>query len=449
MASVRVESFNEKQSRLFREFVRQKRVMIVDPQSFSRMVLSRALVDLGVSMSQISLQSSYEQAVQSISEQCPDILISEYDLTVGHCGLDLLVEQRRHNQQSRKSLFILVTGNSSQAAVARAAEEDVDGYILKPYTNDGLRMAIMKVAVEKAYPSPYTLTIESGKTKLENDDLEGAQKTFEEAMPLDPKPALAWFYHGLVFEKKQTLSDAEHDYHEGLHKNRLHYKCMVALFDLYMSQKRNKEAYEIVRKMSRYFPANPDRLATVLRLAVVNEAYEDIERYYQLFIKLDARDEMLIRYVCAALIVCGKYYLQKHENKRAVELFNRAKATGARNPKFLKEMVVSLLGYHLVAEAEQFLSFYPAQAQGSDEYLALQYAVEERLFSKGESIAKGRALLKRGVCEYILYFTLIQRSIEVGYQDHAEQLLREAIELWPDKERELKEVASRTVRVSN
>jgi tetratricopeptide (TPR) repeat protein len=446
---VKVETFSEKQSRLFREFVQGKQVMIVDSRSFSRTVLARALVDIGVQMSQITLESSYQSASESIAKRCPELLISEYDLEGGFCGLDLLVEQRRNNQNSQRSLFILITGNTSQAAVARAAEEDVDGYLLKPYTNDGLRMAIMKYAVEKAYPSPYTQTIERGKEKLLNSDLESALQVFEEAMPLDPKPALAFFYHGMVYQHKQTYSDAEHDFNEGLHRNRLHYKCLVALFDLYMGQKRNKEAYEVVRRMSRYFPANPDRLATVLRLAVMNEAYEDIERYYQLFLKLDARDELLIRYVCAALIICGKYYLQKHENKRAVELFNRAKATGARNPKFLKEIIMSLLSHHLIVEAGEFLASYPVELQGTPDYLGLRYAVDERNFSRGESIAKGRELLSKGVQEYPVYLALIQRSIEVGYADHAEKLLSDAISQWPDKERELKEVASKTQRVSN
>lgn len=437
MANVKVESAMDKQKRLFREFVQNKRIMVVDSQSFSRAALARTLMDLGASMSQITLESTYSSALASISQNCPDILFSEFDLENGTCGLDLLVTQRKINKQSKKSLFILVTSNTSQAAVARAAEEDVDGYLLKPYTMDGLRMAIMKYAVEKAYPSAYIIKIGEGKEKLEQNSVDEALQIFTEATALDPKPALAHFYHGLGEESRLTLSNAENDYNEGLSYNKIHYKCMVGLFELFMHQKRNKEAYDVVRQISKYFPSNPDRLATVLRLAVINEAYEDIERYYQLFTKLDARNDMLIRYVCAALIVCGKYYLQNKENVRAVELFNKAKATSARNPRLLKEIVLSLLSYGLVFEASEFLKAFPAESHVSPEYVSLSYAIEERTLPEGESIAKGRELLTRGVQEYILYFILIQRSAQVGFKDHAEQLLKTAIGLWPDKQEEL------------
>jgi tetratricopeptide (TPR) repeat protein len=213
---------------------------------------------------------------------------------------------------------------------------------------------------------------------------------------------------------------------------------MVGLFELFTEQKRNKEAYEVVRTISRYFPANPDRLASVLRLAVVNEAFEDIERYYHLFTKLDHRNEMLVRYVCAALLVCGKYYLQKRENTRAVELFSKAKASGARNPKLMREIISALAQYELYVEAEEFLRAFPAEAQGSDDYVALKFAVGERLLPDGESIAQGRELVKRGVQDPLLYLILIRKSLKVGYADHAAELVQHAVRLWPAREAEFR-----------
>jgi len=448
MCAAKTWSIAEKQAALFKDFIRKKRVMIVDSQAYSRAALAQSLQDLGAVSTQITLESNFVSAQATIARQCPDILITEFDLEGGACGLDLLAAQRKTNQQSKQSIFILVTSNTSQAAVARAAEEDVDGYLLKPYTFDGLRLAIMKYANEKAYPPPYTQTIERGKEKLAAAEIDEALAIFQEAQALDPKPSLACFYHGITEEYRKTLSNAEGDYNKGLNFNKIHYKCLVGLFELYMSQKRNKEAYEIVRRISRYFPANPDRLATVLRLAVMNEAYEDIERYYALFTKLDQRNEMLTRYVTAALIVCGKYYLARRANGRAVELFNRAMATGARNPRLLKEMISSLLQYDLVAEATHFFRAWPPEAQGAGDYRAMKYAIEDRQLTDGTSIAHGRDLIHDGVKELVVYSILIRRSASVGYTDHAEQLLAEAIKLWPDKEPELRQVFNRAKKAT-
>lgn len=437
MSKPKNESPSEKQSRLFREFIQNKRIMIVDSQATARATLAQTLVKLGANISQITLDSQFNSANGAIAENSPDILISEFDLEGGKCGLDLLAAQRKVNNQSKNSLFILITGNTSQAAVARAAEEDVDGFIIKPYTLDGLRISLMKYAMEKAYPPKYFTVIEKGKAKLATNEIDEALKYFKQAMTMEAKPSLAYFYHGLAEETKKLLTNAEKDYSKGLSFNKIHYKCMVALFDLYMSQNRNKDAYEVVRKISRCFPANPDRLATVLRLAVINEEYDDIEKYYQSFCRLDYRNEILTRYVCAALIVCGKSYLQRRANSRAIDLFKKAKATGASNPFFLKEIILNLLQFNLVKEATEFLKAYPAEHQGKADYKGLQYAVEDGNNTPSISITKGRKLLQDGVREYVVYSTLIARLLEVGHEDQADELIIDATKLWPAKGQEL------------
>jgi tetratricopeptide (TPR) repeat protein len=403
--------------------------------------LQRALTELGASKDQIKLYSSFANAQTGITASCPDILLTEFDLEGGACGLDLLVSQRKANHQSKKSLFMLVTGNTSQAAVARAAEEDVDGYIIKPYSLDGLRISLMKYAVEKMTPDGYSMLIDKGKEKFDAGQMDEAFKIFAEAKMHDPKPALACFYQGLIEESRKTPNHAESNYQAGLDHNRIHYKCLVALFDLLLSQNRNKEAYDVVRRIARYFPANPERMSAVLRLAVINEAYSDIEAYYQLFKRLDHRNETLVRHICAALIVCGRYYLKKKTNSRALELFDRAKTASPRNPRVLKEIISSLLQYNLLKEANQCLSAFPADFRGTPEYAALHYAVTEREAPADISIEFGLDLIARGNCDYLVYSTLIRRSFQAGRNEDAEELLAEALSSWPEKAEELRKLA--------
>lgn len=436
MADVKLESTSEKQGRLFREYIQKKKVLIVDTQGYTRAALAGTLGELGAPMANMTLCGNYAEALSSIKTACPDILFAEYDLDGGRCGLDLLVEQRKSNGDTRKSLFFLVTGNNSQAAVAKAAEEDVDGYILKPYTLDGLRTSVMKHALLKVYPSEYTRTIDAGKRLLEEKQFDQAMATFDAAMALDPKPALACFYHGQTEFLKETLANAEKDYAKGLGFNKIHYKCLVGLFDLLMSQKRTKEAYDVVRQIAKVFPANPDRLATVLRLAVMNGAYEDIERYYQLFCKLDQRNEVLIRYICAALVVCGKYYLANRNPGRALELFNKAKATGLGRPKVLREIISTLLVNEYTGEAAEFLKSYPAEMLSSEAYQALKYAVTEPSLELGASVAQGRELLAKGIKDPMLFQVMIERSVQANFEDHGKQLLDEACQLWPEQRKD-------------
>jgi CheY-like chemotaxis protein len=434
------ETNSEKQARLFRTFLQKRKIMIVDPESFSRAALAQVLIELGSSTQQIKLVSNYAEAQAAIIAACPDIVLSEFDLDRGHCGIDLLAGVRKTQAGTGQALFIVVTGNTSQAAVARAAEEDVDGYLLKPYTADGIRLALVKYGIEKINPSEYQKKIQEGKRKLDEKEMDAAMALFRDAQKLDPKPALACFYQGFTEEQKKTVNEAEKDYDKGLGFNHIHYKCLLAQFDLYTSQSRHKDAYAIAQKLARYFPASPERLSTVLKLAVLNEAFEDIERYYRLFCKLDHRNDLLVRYVCAALIVCGKYFLQQQKMHRALELFEKAKATSARNPRFLREIALSLIGVGQAERAWPFVEAFPPEAQSSADYRALRYAATEGRLPLGVSIAEGRKLLTEGVKEYVVYTTLIRRSIEAGFAEHADQLSREALKLWPEKEGEIRRI---------
>ena len=66
------------------------------------------------------LASSIADAEQEIQKRKPNIVVAES--TFGkQSGLDLLQRQRENNPESKNCLFILLTGNSSQSAVARAA----------------------------------------------------------------------------------------------------------------------------------------------------------------------------------------------------------------------------------------------------------------------------------------------------------------------------------------
>ncbi|MBI3543714.1 MAG: response regulator [Deltaproteobacteria bacterium] len=116
----------------FVEFIQDRKILIADSSSVTRSSLARILNDLGVKGGQISLVSTMEQALEEIPRFRPHVVVAEFDLGK-RCGLDLIQLQREtHPEQARECIFIIVAGNTSQSAVARAAEEDVDAYIVKP-----------------------------------------------------------------------------------------------------------------------------------------------------------------------------------------------------------------------------------------------------------------------------------------------------------------------------
>ncbi len=87
-----------------------------------------------------------------------------------------------------------------------------------------------------------------------------------------------------------------------------------------------------------------------------------------------------------------------------------------------------------------FLDDYPPEYQGTPEFAALRYAIQEKNIPIGESLSQGRALISRGVNKNILYAILIKRTLQAGFVDHADALLEKALVQWPEKADELRKI---------
>ncbi|MBI2605779.1 MAG: response regulator [Deltaproteobacteria bacterium] len=419
------------------KYLENRKVLIADPSSSSRSSLFNIFRDIGVKPSQLILVNSFNLAASTISSEKPHVVLVEYDLGK-RCGIELFQTLRSERpKETKELLFIVVTGNNSQSAVARSAEEDIDAFILKPFTPENVRKIILKTAIMKIKPPQYLETIENGKTALEAGKFDEAEKLFLEATNLDAAPSLAYYYLGQIRFIRKVTEEAKGKYAKGLEFNRIHYKCMVGLYELFMNMQQLANAYEVVKRISQYFPANPKRLAEVLRLAIANAKYEDIEKYYAIFTNIDDRDEMLIKYVCAALVVCGKHYLGTGLNKiRAMQLFQKAAATGTGRGNVIKEIVTTLVDYNLIKEAKGFVERYPADLQGTNDYQMLKFMLLNAEAPLSLIVSTGRDLLGKGVVDERLFRIMLQRSVEAGLNTAAETIAFQAAKHFPKKQQE-------------
>ena len=192
----------EEKEKLFKDFLESNEILITDKSSASRRRLLKTLVDMGAKRNQIRSIAHYSEALDVIETKKPKLILSDYALN-GGSGFDLFKEYREKYPEEKKSVLILVTSNISQSAVAKAAEEDVDSFIIKPYTVQSLEKSLIATVIAKLYPSKYVQTIEKGKEALFEGKYEAALGIFAEAIPLNKKPSLALFYHGQTkFERE-------------------------------------------------------------------------------------------------------------------------------------------------------------------------------------------------------------------------------------------------------
>ena len=421
----------EKKEELFKEFLSSGNIMVVDKSSASRRRLTKTLVDLGAKRAQIDSIAHFSEAVETIKSKKPKLILSDYELN-GGSGFDLFKEYRENYPDEKKSVLILVTSNISQSAVAKAAEEDVDSFIIKPYTAQSLEKSLTNAVITKLYPSEYAQAIEKGKEALFAGNYPEALEIFEGAKALSKKPSLAMFYHGQTQYMMKQMEEAEEDYKEGLAVNSIHFKCQVGLYNLFMEDKKYFEAYSVVKNIAKYFPANPERLKEVVRLCMITENYPDMDLYYELFTQLDERGEDVINYVCAGLYILGKFYLMEGKTDEALTTFEKVGVSCSGIAKFITAMIKILVKYDFYDDAQKLVSRYSSGGDSQSAYKIGKYIAYSNSPNMTEMISQGLELWNQGNKDPEAVAVLIKCLEKDGADKKAQDYKEEAEHLWPD-----------------
>ena len=421
----------EKKDKLFKEFLSSGNIMIVDKSSASRRRLTKTLVDLGANRNQIESVAHYSEAVDLVTTKKPKLILSDYQLN-GGSGFDLFKEYRLKYPDEKKSVLILVTSNISQSAVAQAAEEDVDSFIIKPYTVQSLEKSLINTVIAKLHPSEYVQAIEKGKEAMFNANYEEALTIFEGAKALNKKPSLAVFYHGQTKYMMELMAEAENDYKRGLEINSIHFKCQIGLYELFMKDKKFHEAYSIVKNIAKYFPANPERLKEVVRLAMITESYPDMEMFYEIFTQLDERPQDVINYICSGLYIAGKFYLLSEEKEKARDIFDKVGVSCSGIPKFLTAMIKVLVENGIHDDAQKLVSRYSNGPEDQGPYKIGNFIAYSDETNNTENISKGLELWNNGLKDPDAVRVLIKALRADGSDKKANDYFEEAQHLWPN-----------------
>lgn len=422
----------DKKEALFKEFLESSEILITDKSSASRRRLTKTLVDMGAKRNQISSIAHYSEALEVIESKKPKLILSDYALN-GGSGFDLFREYRLMYPNDKKSVLILVTSNISQSAVAKAAEEDVDSFIIKPYTVKSLEKSLIATVIAKLYPSEYVQAIEKGKEALFEGKYEAALDIFEGALNLNKKPSLAKFYHGQAKYMLKEISEAEEDYKEGLKINNIHFKCQIGLYELFQKDGKHKEAYDVVKNIAKYFPANPDRLKEVVRLCMITQNYSDMEMYYNLFMQLEERPEDVINYICSGLYITGKFYMLQGEMQKGRAIFEKVGISCAGTTKFLSAMIVLLVDYKVYEDAQKLLSRFSSSPGDESAYLISSYLANSNDMESTEKISKGLELYNNGHKSPVAVEILINALEADGNTKKAAEYREEAQHSWPER----------------
>jgi DNA-binding NarL/FixJ family response regulator len=125
------------------------RILLVDDH---RIVLDglRSLFDKDTAFEIIAAASSAEEALEIMTKQLPDILLTDYRLP-GLTGLELSIKVKEKYPHVKR---VILSMHDEAILVKQILKEGVDGYLLKSIQQAELKMALERIMQGYPYVSP-------------------------------------------------------------------------------------------------------------------------------------------------------------------------------------------------------------------------------------------------------------------------------------------------------
>jgi two-component system, chemotaxis family, chemotaxis protein CheY len=120
---------------------RTLRVLVVDDQMSMRALIRSFLRKLGFET--IDEADSGKNAFLELGKRPYNLVVSDFNMENG-TGLELLVNMRKHPVLKRVPV-IMVTGNNDSATVQSVVQAGVNGYVVKPVSQEALKARIVKI----------------------------------------------------------------------------------------------------------------------------------------------------------------------------------------------------------------------------------------------------------------------------------------------------------------
>lgn len=131
---------------------REKRVLLVDDQRSFQVLMKAMLLNLG--FNRITILSNAEETRRRCSKEQYDIYLIDYNLGNGENGRQLLEFLREQHRLPADSVVFIISGDNSRAMVLSAIESEPDGYMMKPFSQEQLRLRLQRALQRKQELKP-------------------------------------------------------------------------------------------------------------------------------------------------------------------------------------------------------------------------------------------------------------------------------------------------------
>lgn len=404
-----------------REFVKDGVVLVVEPSPGFSSIYQTVLQTMGLPIEQVVVLRKFSEALKFVIEKKPRLIVTEYEIETSF-GLDLLEEQEKQ-YEALDRISLITTKNSSDAAVAEAAEGQVDGYLLKPFPGNSFQKKLVEILEQKIKPSAYHQKLAVGRKLFSSRDFDHAVAEFRDSKPMHSKPSLACYHAGVSYQAKGELSKAVAEFKEGQNYQPLHYKCLLAEFETLLAQSNYPEAYKLTATIRENYPVTSKRLGQIFVAAVFTSHFEELPTLYEMFARLDQRSPELIHISSTALLTAGKFLIKQNSLEKSQDYFNLGLLISNRQFDYIEKIVNEYIRIAAPDMALNFLANVKNSDMGTPAHQRLSLRVEQLRLPPTEWAEKARKLILAGNADSEISQKVVQVLARQGQQAHIQLIL--------------------------
>lgn len=173
-------------------------------------------------------------------------------------GVELL-RALKENAKWRYLPFLMVTGEITEAQIAKAAEEEVDGYIIKPFVTRTLQEKFDNILNKVKKPDEFEAAMQAGYRYKDKGQLKKALNEFKKARSLKLKSARVIYAIAKIYDELGQDKKAEEWYREAITTNPRYLKAQQGIGDFYMRTGNEETAIKFFEHAATISPNNSQR----------------------------------------------------------------------------------------------------------------------------------------------------------------------------------------------
>ena len=217
-----------------------------------------------------------------------DFIISDYKMP--HLSGVELLSRVRANKKTRDMPFLMITAEANMEVLAEAAEQDVDGYMTKPFVTATMEQKIIDLLNKAANPSLVTTHLRQLVDLEEKGDLEGALQAAKQAISAKHSSSRPYREMGRLLYNKGELNEALGFFKKAIEMNRLDVSSYHHLGQIYHKLGFTDKAIENYSKAMTISPRHADRALNFAQLLVSQDMPQEAQKVVRLLFKATCND---------------------------------------------------------------------------------------------------------------------------------------------------------------